>query len=112
MRSKYGNKKVWKDGYRFDSIKEANYYTELCLRKKAGDIIDFQVKPVFELQPRYKHGGKTIRAITYEADFTVFHEGCTEIIDTKGFRTQVFNIKWKILKYRYGRTGEYKFTIV
>ena len=45
--------------------------------------IKLQVK--FELQPKYKKNGKTIRAINYIADFTYFdvNKGKTIIVDTK-----------------------------
>lgn len=47
MRSKYHNVKVEFDGYLWDSIREKEYYQELCLRKKAGDVEEFEVKPKY-----------------------------------------------------------------
>lgn len=110
--NKYGNVKTEVDGIVFDSKKEARYYETLLLRKKAKDIIGFELQPVFELQPKFKYGGKTIRAIRYVADFLVYHEGQTEIVDVKGMQTATFKLKWKMLKFKYGQTGEYIFTIV
>ena len=111
--NKYKNKKTEIDGIVFDSKKEAKLYEELKLRKKAGDIINFECQPEFELLPAFfTSEGQKIRKMTYRADFLVFHDGLTEIIDVKGKKTAVFQLKWKLMLWKHGRTGEYKFTIV
>ena len=108
--NKYGAKKTVLDGIKFDSIAESRYYSELKLRKRAGDIEDFELQPEFELQEKYRDtDGKMIRAIKYKADFLVHHKGLEEIVDVKGIQTPVFKLKWKLLKHKYG--GRYKFTI-
>lgn len=100
--NKYYNKKTKIDGYTFDSMKEANYYLELKLRKKAGDIKDFELQPEFLLQDKYKKNGKTIRAITYRADFKIIHnDNSIEIIDCKGMKTEVYKLKKKLFEYKY-----------
>ena len=101
-RNKYGNRKVEIDGHKFDSKLEARYYSELKLLKQAGEIKDFSLQPKFELQPNYKRGNKTIRKITYSADFRVEHiDGEIEIIDIKGHVTKEFALKRKMLEYKY-----------
>jgi|TARA_Y100000296_G_C5179952_1_gene263263 hypothetical protein len=109
---KYGNRKTEVDGILFDSKKEAAYYCELKLRKKAGDIFNFDLQPVYELQTAFRdNSGKHIRAITYKADFVVYEDGKTTIVDVKGMKTEVFKIKWKMLKYKYRERG-YEFLLV
>jgi len=108
--------KIVNDGYVWDSKKEMYYYYELKLFKKAGKIIDFKIKPIEILIDSFEiyDGGKKkkIRAITYEPDFLVFHDGFTEFVDVKGFKTAIFNLKWKMLKYKYRNEKNYKFTLI
>lgn len=73
-KSKYGNKKVHKDGFVFDSQKEADRYDELCYMLIGGEILGFCVHPEFSI------GGGRI----YEADFLVIYVDHTEIEDVKG----------------------------
>ena len=99
---KYGNKKAEADGIVFDSKKERKYYCELKVLKMAGQIKDFDLQVVFELQPSFKYKGKTIRAIKYIADFVVtYPDGKTEVIDTKGYRTKDYILKRKMLLHKY-----------
>lgn len=50
---KISHKKTTIDGITFDSKMESEYYTYLKEEKKAGRILDFELQPVFELQPKY-----------------------------------------------------------
>lgn len=101
--SKYKNKKVVVDNILFDSKKEANYYTKLKILKDAGKILDLELQKKFVLQPTFKLNGKTYRAITYIADFVYKdQEGQTHVVDTKGYRTQVYKIKKKLFMKRFG----------
>lgn len=103
QRSKYGNKKVKLDGHTFDSKLEAKYYQELLIRKRAGLIKDFTLQPKFELQPSYKRDGKTVRKITYSADFKIEHaDGSIEVVDIKGHITKEFALKRKLFEYQTG----------
>lgn len=60
--------------------------------------------------------GHSIRPITYSADFKYEQDGTVTIEDVKGFdrntgkwlTTQVFNLKWKLLKARY---PQFKFVL-
>lgn len=101
--SKYHSKKVTVDGITFDSKKEANRYCELRLLEKVGKIKDLQLQQRFELQPSFKKKGKTIRAITYVADFTYFDLEWNRIVieDTKGYKTEVYMLKKKLFEYKY-----------
>lgn len=103
--SKYHSKKTTVDGIVFHSKHEANYYCQLKLRKRAGDIKDFELQPVFELQPGYRRNGLAIRAIKYIADFRIIHNDFSvEIVDCKGsvkIQTKEYRIKKKILLFKY-----------
>lgn len=101
-RHKYNARKVTLDGITFASQKEADYYCQLLLRQKAGEIEKFELQPVFVLQEGYWLNGKKIREIKYIADFKVFYpDGRIEIVDTKGYRTRTYLNKKKMLLKRY-----------
>lgn len=105
---KYHAIKTIIDDIKFDSKKEAKRYQELKLLKRAGKIQELELQPKFILQERFVYEGKTIRAITYVADFKYKIGGKTIVEDTKGFRTEVFNIKAKMFKKKY---PQYKFIV-
>lgn len=99
--SKYKNEKCEYKGRTFDSKKELRFYLYLEAEEKAGRIRDVQCQVPFELQPSFKSGGKTIRAIKYVADFTYYDKSdILHIVDTKGFRTEVYKLKKKMMQYR------------
>ena len=99
---KYNNDKTVNDGISFDSRAESLYY-ELLKRKKAqGEIVNFELQPTYTLQPSFKRDGKTIRAITYTADFLVYHlDGSEEVIDVKGMETQQGIMRRKMFWCKY-----------
>lgn len=103
MVAKYHNKKVKYDGYTFDSIREKNYYIKLKLLEKAGKIKELELQKEYELQSSYKLNKKTIRKITYRADFTykTTKDDKLHVIDVKGFRTDVYRLKKKLFEYKY-----------
>lgn len=96
-KSKYNAHKTKVDGICFDSKLEADYYVQLKLRQRAGDIKGFCRQPEFILM----EGNDDIKPIIYKPDFIVFTEDGFEIIDTKGFETETFKIKHKLFKSRY-----------
>ena len=86
----------------FDSKKEADYYCELKLLKRAGLILGFDRQVKFVLQPSFKRDGKTYREISYIADFYIaYKDGHFEAVDVKGYKTDVYELKKKLLLYRY-----------
>lgn len=101
--SKYRAKKIVIDGISFDSKREGNRYCELKLLEKAGKIKDLQLQHQFELQPSFKKNGKTIRAITYVADFTYLDLEKMRIVveDVKGFKTDVYMLKRKLFEFKF-----------
>ena len=98
--SKYYNKKTQTiDGMVFDSRKEALRYGELKLMERAGLVKDIQTQVKFELIP--KQDGE--RACYYIADFvyTDCETGQKAVEDTKGYKTEVYRIKRKLMLYRH-----------
>ncbi len=101
-RNKYNNRKVTVDGITFDSAKESEYYSQLKMLKKAGVIKDFERQVPYELQPKFKRDGKTVRAIKYIADFVaIYPDSSVEVVDVKGDPTEVYKLKRKMLLYHY-----------
>ena len=96
-KSKYNNNRAKVDGIWFDSQKEAEYYGMLKQLLKAKAIKGFCRQCEFILQ----EGFADIRPITYKADFIVFHEGKTEIIDVKGFEIEEFKLKKKMFMDKF-----------
>lgn len=108
--NKYKNVKTIIDGIKFDSKAEARRYTELKLLEKVGEISNLKLQPKFILQHSFKHEGKTVRAITYVADFQYTENGKEIVEDVKGVETAVFKIKKKMFIKAYD--GIYEFRIV
>lgn len=101
-KSKYSSAKTDIDGIRFDSKKEAEFYAELKLREKVGEITHLRLQPRYLLQKTFKHEGKQYREIEYVADFEYIEDGITVVVDVKGFKTAVYMIKKKLFLYKYG----------
>ena len=101
--SKYHNKQIIIDGIKFESIREGKRYQELKLFERAGIIENLELQKEFELQPSYKKNGKTIRKISYLADFCYYDKEKKKYIveDTKGYRTEIYKLKKKIFEYKY-----------
>lgn len=91
-KSKYGADKVEIDGIKFDSQKEADYYCELKIRLAAGDIKGFCRQAEFILANNTR----------YKADFIIFNtDDTSEIIDVKGFKTDVYKLKKKLFEDKF-----------
>lgn len=102
--SKFGNTKVEYDGHKFDSKKECEYYKQLKVFEKAGQISNLELQPVFLLQEKYRDvQGKAVREITYIADFRYIEtcSGKSITIDVKGLKTEVYKLKKKLLLFKY-----------
>ena len=104
--NKYHNRIVMYKGMRFDSQRELDRYIELELMQRAGMISDLRRQVEYELIPKQKVtvGSKTVteRAVKYMADFVYVENGETVVEDVKGFKTDVYKIKRKLLTWRYG----------
>lgn len=110
-KNKYNAKVTEVDGIVFASKAEAAYYNRLKILKKAGEIKDFEMQVKFTLMDRFYHPTKTrksgepsvVGAITYTPDFIVEeNDGSKHVIDVKGHRTPIFNLKAKLFMRQYG----------
>ncbi len=102
--NKYGAKKVYAYGIKFDSTKEFTRYNQLRLLKKSGEIIDFEHQVPFI----YEHDGK--KMFKYIADYVVtYPDGRKEVEDVKAFdkrkqkflTTPLFNLKKKLIEAKF-----------
>lgn len=103
-KSKYRNIRCQAaDGTNFASKLERDYYEQLLLRWKAGEVLWFVRQPSFDLE-----GG-----VKYRADFLVVSQVddpdsltgirmSIEVIDTKGVVTEACRNKLRQMKARYG----------
>lgn len=99
MGNKYGARKVrLPDGQVFDSQKERDRWCILRLLERAGRISDLKRQVSYELIP--KQG--TMRACSYIADFTYFENGKLVVEDCKGYRTEAYKIKKKLMLWVHG----------
>lgn len=103
-RSKFNNRKVKADGHTFDSDAEYRRYCQLRLLERAGEIADLRLQFPVELMPPVRVK-PAIRAITYIPDFVYIEGGVTVIEDVKGVETDVFSLKWNMLR-RLEASGE------
>ena len=119
-RNKFGARKIkTPDGQVFDSIKEHRRYCELRILERAGKISDLERQVVFELIPAQKEestevykagpqkglpkpGALIERPVTYVADFTYRENGKSVVEDTKGYRTEAYKIKKKLMLWVHG----------
>lgn len=106
--SKYNNEKPTyydkdlKELLTFDSIREYEYYLLLKDRQKRGEIRDLRRQVKIVIQPAFTTpDGETVKEISYYADFYYTDRDLrAHYIDVKGFRTDVYKLKKKLLAYR------------
>lgn len=96
--SKYNNKRVEFDGIKFDSTKECNRYKELKFLQENGVISDLRLQVGYDLN---KGGTHKYR---YFADFVYINvkDGVEIVEDCKGFRTETYKKKKRLMKKLYG----------
>lgn len=117
--SKYGNRKVMVDGIVFDSVREARRYKELKALEATGALRDLQRQVKYTLIPEqrdfcneiytrgknkgcFKPGKLLEKECSYIADFVYVRDGKTIVEDTKGFRTEAYKIKRKLMLKVHG----------
>ena len=95
--SKYHNQITACDNITFASKREMEHYQELKLLLGAGEITDL------ELQKRYPLVVNGIKVCEYRADFTYRDRaGVSHVQDAKGYRTQVYRLKKRLMAACYG----------
>lgn len=110
FRQRYGGNKYHAqsstyDGVLYHSKKEAAYAAELDLRKKAGDILGWERQVKISLDVNGYH------ICNYYVDFQVtYPDDHIELVEVKGFETEVWRLKWKLFEAIYG--DQYKLIVV
>lgn len=100
-------KKQEYNGYRYDSGFEANYAAELDLRIKAKDIKSYDRQVNLDLIVN------NYIVCTYRIDFIIYHDdGITEYVETKGYQTDVWKLKWKLFESLYSDLPDVKLSII
>ena len=112
--TKYGAKKVEYDGMVFDSKGEMQRYLDLKTLEECGSIQNLRRQVKFVLIPTQrepdiigKRGGvKQGKVIekegSYTADFVYEENGQTVVEDYKGFKTEAYKIKKKLMLWVHG----------
>lgn len=97
-KGRYGVNKIEIDGIVFDSPAEGRRYGILKSEEKLGKIRDLR----FQVDYPYKENG--IHCFIYRSDFnyTIVETGEEVVEDVKGFRTDVYRLKKKLIEARYG----------
>ena len=79
-------------GIKFQSKKEARYFRELQARVFAGEVKYFLRQVPFDL----------IGGVKYRVDFEeVWTDGSIHYVDVKGFRTETYRIKRRMVEASY-----------
>ena len=98
-RTKYGNRKVTKNGETWDSVREYERHLILLDMQKRGEIKNLKRQPRFKLEVN----GQLI--CTYVGDWRYDDNSIGFLFDTvedaKGFKTPEFKLKWKLCKALY-----------
>ena|SRR3990167_1725974 len=91
--------------WRYDSKFEASYAMYLDSELKAKRIKSWERQVTLELRVNDR------KVCTYRIDFIVKHnDGITEFIETKGYATPVWKLKWSLFEALYDKPGN-KLTI-
>lgn len=89
---KFNAKRTERDGFKFDSKKEAEYYDKLCMMKESGNVVFFLRQVPFHLPGN----------VTYKVDFVEFwSDGSIMFVDVKGMRTPEYITKKKLVEAIY-----------
>ena len=97
--SKYGNVKTMVFGQVFDSKREATRYMQLRALQDEGKISELQT------QVRLPCIINGVKICDYVADFVYFNlQGAQIVEDAKGYKTDVYRLKKKLVRALYGVT--------
>ena len=83
---------------KYASKREANMAANLAACASSGDIRDLHEQVKFILVP----GDKKCSAVTYIADFTYHDETGYHVLDAKGFKTDVYRLKKRMMHLLLG----------
>ena len=95
---KYGNQKTTYNGHKYDSKFEAGVAKELELRKRAGDILDFDKQYRVDIEI-FNSTGKKVHEVRHKVDFRIHElDGTFTLLEAKGFETQDYRFRRKLLE--------------
>ncbi|MDX0530767.1 DUF1064 domain-containing protein [Sinorhizobium medicae] len=96
--SKYRNKKTTVDGVKFDSKREAEFYSSLKQLERAGQVYEVELQKPYALTVN----GQLV--CTYKADFAFYDaiQKRNRVVDIKGVATKDFVIKKKLMRAVFG----------
>lgn len=97
--NKFGAKKTLaKDGIKRDSKYEASVADELLLRKKAGDILDYDSQYKLEMWAHRSDGTPAFK-VSHKVDFRIHHtDGSFELYEAKGIETADYRMRRRFLE--------------
>lgn len=91
--NKFGAKRTEFNGKRYDSKYEAGVAQELELRKRAGEILDYDNQYKVKIYIYNEHG-KPVMMVGHKVDFRAhLKDGSYELIEAKGVETPDY--KWR-----------------
>ena len=104
---KYLNKKTTVNGIKFDSQREADRWSHLCMLLRTGRISDLRRQVSYELVPAVKFEGaaKKKPAIRFIADFEYVENGARIVEDVKSpvtAKLPAFQLKRHLMKHLHG----------
>jgi uncharacterized Zn finger protein (UPF0148 family) len=97
--NKFGAKRTEsRDGIKRDSKFEAGVADELALRKKVGDIKDYESQYKIEAWAYRENGLKAFK-VSHKIDFRILHnDGSYELVEAKGVETSDYKWRRKFLE--------------
>jgi len=97
---KYGNTKTTYNGERYDSKFEAGVARTLEIRKRAGEIKDFERQFKIECIPYDSTGRPVLECkVSHKVDFRVHElDGSFTLVEAKGFETADYKMRKKCLE--------------
>lgn len=97
--NKYGARRTeGRDGIKRDSKFEASVADELLMRKKAGDILDYDSQYRVEMV-LYRSDGQRAFSVKHKVDFRAHNtDGSYELIEAKGIETSDWKWRRKLLE--------------
>lgn len=98
---KYHNKKIKTEDGTFDSKYEYEEWCRLKLLERGGAIRNLMRQVPYILIPTIRTTAGTLKQITYYADFVYEKNGIVCMVDTKGFETETYKIKKRLLINQY-----------
>lgn len=100
--NKYKNHRTEIDGIVFASSSEAQYYVDMRELQLMGVVEKIERQVKYEIQPAFVKNGVKFGKIDYVADFRITYQtGVIEIVEIKGFETDVWKLKHKLFEYKY-----------